>query len=106
MKKFNVTGLCVPEKHYMADISGKLAEIIRMVNEGLYFTINRPRQYGKTTMFFMLSKALEEKYIVIKTSFEGVGDDMFETEERFCREVFSVLARSVRFTDEIGRAHV
>lgn len=100
MKKFNVTGLCVPEKHYMADISGKLAEIIRMVNEGLYFTINRPRQYGKTTMFFMLSKALEEKYIVIKTSFEGVGDDMFETEERFCREVFSVLARSVRFTDE------
>lgn len=61
MKRFNVTGLCVPEKHYMADISRKLTEIVRMVNEGLYFTINRPRQYGKTTMFFMLSKALDMK---------------------------------------------
>ena len=27
MKRFNVTGICVPEKHYMVDISGKIAEI-------------------------------------------------------------------------------
>jgi hypothetical protein len=99
MKKFNVTGLCVPDKHYMADIGKKIAEIAGMVDEGLYFTINRPRQYGKTTTMLMLSKALDEKYSVIKTSFEGVGDDVFETEERFCREVFRIFARSVRFTD-------
>ncbi len=23
LKRFNVTGVCIPEQHYMADISGK-----------------------------------------------------------------------------------
>ncbi|WP_268906370.1 hypothetical protein [Clostridium hydrogenum] len=44
MKEFNVTGLCIPQKHYMVDISLKLHKIIEMVDKGTYFTINRPRQ--------------------------------------------------------------
>ena len=100
MKKFNVTGLCVPGKHYMADISKKIDEIVKMVDESFYFTINRPRQYGKTTTMHILTKVLDREYIVIDTSFEGVGDDMFETEERFCRELFYIFARSVRYTDD------
>ncbi len=99
MRKFNVTGLCVPGKHYMADISGKINEIVKMVDEGLYFTINRPRQYGKTTTMLMLSKALSNQYVVIKTSFEGVGDDLFGTEERFCSNIFYVFADSVEFNN-------
>ena len=99
-KKFNVTGLCIPEKHYMADISRKIKEIAAMVNEGLYFTINRPRQYGKTTTMLILAKALREKYVVIDTSFEGVGDDMFDSEERFCSKIFGVFADSVEFNNE------
>jgi hypothetical protein len=35
----------------------------------------------------------------VDTSFEGIGDDLFETEEKFCQEVFRIFARSVRFTD-------
>lgn len=101
MKKFNVTGLCIPEKHYMADISSKVKQIVQMVEEGLYFTINRPRQYGKTTVMLEISKALSAKYDVIKTSFEGVGDDMFKNEELFCKTVFNVFARSVRFTNKV-----
>lgn len=101
MKKFNVTGVCVPEKHYMANISGKIDEIAAMVDESLYFTINRPRQFGKTTTMLMLSKALESRYSVIRTSFEGVGDDMFDSEERFCGEIFNIFARSMRFTDSL-----
>ena len=27
MKSFNVTGLCVPDENYMADISGKISQI-------------------------------------------------------------------------------
>ena len=100
MRKFNVTGLCIPEKHYMVDISNKVNKIVSMVEEGLYFTINRPRQFGKTTMMFALSKVLSDKYLVIKTSFEGIGDDIFDTEEAFCKEVFNIFARSVRFTDK------
>lgn len=51
MKYFNVTGLCIPEKHYMVDISSKIKKILEMVDRGDYFTINRPRQFGKTTTF-------------------------------------------------------
>lgn len=99
VKKFNVTGICIPEEHYMVDISNKVRQIERMVDEGQYFTINRPRQFGKTTAMSIIAKALSERYIVIDTSFEGIGDDMFSTEEVFCKTVFDIFARSVRFTD-------
>ncbi len=98
-KRFNVTGVCVPEMHYMVDISEKINKIEEMVDYGSYFTINRPRQYGKTTALNALAKKLREKYIVIKTSFEGVSDRMFESEEFFCSEIFSVFADSVEFID-------
>jgi len=45
-KKFNITGTCIPQTHYMADTSGKIRQIVAMVEAGEYFTINRPRQYG------------------------------------------------------------
>lgn len=56
MKKFNTTGVCIPEKHYMADVSKKIKEIKRMVESGKYFTINKPRQSGKTTILYLLEK--------------------------------------------------
>ena len=49
MKRFNTTGLCVPHKHYMVDISDKLAMIKELIDMECYFTINCARQYGKTT---------------------------------------------------------
>jgi len=100
VKYFNVTGLCIPKKHYMVDISSKVNKIIEMVDRGDYFTINRPRQFGKTTTFNELVEELNKKYIVIKTSFEGIGDDIFGTEEKFCNEVFDIFASSVRFTNK------
>ncbi|MDR3013240.1 MAG: hypothetical protein LBU70_08535 [Chitinispirillales bacterium] len=44
MRRFNVTGLCVPDKRYMADTGDKIAAIMRMVEQGDYFHINRARQ--------------------------------------------------------------
>jgi len=64
-KRFNVTGVCVPNMHYIVDISNKIKEIEEMVDYGHYFTINRPRQYGKTTTLFTLAKKLKNKYTVI-----------------------------------------
>jgi hypothetical protein len=88
-KKFNVTGICRPAKHYMADISHKLGDTLDMVNEGLYFIINRPRQYGKTTMLYTIASELRRQgsYDVFNISFEGVGDMVF-TDERFFVEMF------------------
>jgi hypothetical protein len=57
-KKINITGTCYPALHYMADTSAKLKAIMAMVEAGEYFSINRPRQYGKTTMLTALAEAL------------------------------------------------
>jgi len=95
MKKFNVTGICVPTKHYMVDIGGKIAQIKKLVDNESYFTINRARQYGKTTTLYELRKRLSGEYLVIKISFEGLGDESFASAERFCpafiRQVVAAL---------------
>ena len=49
-RKFNVTGSCNQQRHYMVDISDKYDQAFRFIDEGEYFAINRPRQYGKTTL--------------------------------------------------------
>ncbi len=101
MKKlFNITGLCIKDKHYMVDITNKINQIVPMVERGDYFTINRPRQFGKTTTLNVLKEVLSKKYLVIKTSFEGVGDNLFKSEEEFCSRVFKTFAESVKFTDK------
>ena len=33
MRRFNVTGLCVPEEDYMVDISGKIEQIKKLVDD-------------------------------------------------------------------------
>ena len=44
-KKFNVTGLCIPEENYMVDISDRIDIICNdYVREGKYFTINRAKK--------------------------------------------------------------
>ena len=59
-KKFNITGLCIPQKHYMADISPKIDQIItQYIENEEYFTINRARQYGKTTILELLYQRQE-----------------------------------------------
>ena len=95
MKRFNVTGICVSRKHYMVDISGKLAEIMKMVSHGEYFTINRGRQYGKTTTLFAIRDELAKLGIVcLPISFEGVDDEMFDCPEAFCKGLLWCIDRA------------
>ncbi|MCB0599105.1 MAG: AAA-like domain-containing protein [Lewinellaceae bacterium] len=93
-KRFNDTGLCIAGKHYMADTSAKLAAIMELVEEGAYFAINRPRQYGKTTSIHELSLALNKQsgYLAIQISLEGIGDTVFENEVVFCQNFIDDLA--------------
>jgi len=93
MRVFNVTGLCAANLHYMADTGEKIAQIEKFVEAGSYFSINRGRQYGKTTTFSLLEKKLQGKYTVIRISFEGVDDSMFEAEDNFCQGLLSQLAK-------------
>ena len=40
MKVFNTTAVCIPEEHYMVDISERVKEIKKLVDAKKYFTIN------------------------------------------------------------------
>jgi len=91
MKKFNYTGTCIPEKHYMVDISKKLDEISRLIEDGEYFTINRPRQYGKTTTISLLEKRLKDKYLVIKLSFQGKDSESFSNAQKLTKLFFESI---------------
>ncbi|AJA47864.1 putative AAA-ATPase [Clostridium pasteurianum DSM 525 = ATCC 6013] len=101
-KKFNVTGTCIPEKHYMVDISEKLKDIMKLIENEEYFIINRPRQYGKTTTLFLLNKKLKKNqtYLPIKISFEGIGDSVFESEKNFSKTFLQILERNLLLNDK------
>ena len=98
MKRFNVTGLCTPAQDYMADISEKVRKIQAMVDAGEYFTINRARQYGKTTVLQALKNSLYADYIVARISFEGIGGMFFSDEPRFCAGFDELFGKSLRFS--------
>jgi hypothetical protein len=100
MKRFNTTGVCISHTDFMVDISKKIDEIESMVDRGEYFIINRPRQYGKTTVLSQLSKKLENKYLILRTSFEGIGDAIFENEEIFSSKILIIFSRALRFTNK------
>ena len=75
---FNTTAVCIPEQHYMVDINGRLKEIKALIDAGKYFTINRARQYGKTTTLRALSGYLQNDYYVIFLDFQMFDDAKFQ----------------------------
>ena len=95
MRRFNITGTCYTEDHYMVDISERLSQIEKLVEQGQYITINRGRQYGKTTTLYHLANKLSDNYVVFSISFESLPKSDFETNEKlafaFLREIKSAI---------------
>lgn len=85
VKRFNVNGVCYPDKHYMVDLDGRLRKIKTLVDNGDYFVINRARQYGKTTTLRALKAYLQPDYIVISMSFQKMSSAKFRDEYSFAR---------------------
>jgi len=88
----------VPQKHYMVDITNKLKQIKELIDAERYFTINRGRQYGKTTTLAMLRRFLADEYIVISLSFQGSGSHVFSDEESFCHMLLGMISNALRLT--------
>ncbi len=97
MKVFNTTAVCIPEKHYMVDLSEKVEKIRKLVDNGKYFTINRARQYGKTTILNALRKSLQDSYEVISLDFQGLGNASFQTEESFCNGFVKLILEEYEY---------
>ena len=95
MREFNVTGICVPHMHYMVDISEKIEKIFKLVEGTKYFTINRGRQYGKTTTIGRLRKRMPADYICASISFQDSTGKMFADEESFCQSLLSRIHRAL-----------
>ena len=90
-RSFNIYGTCRPDTDYMVDITERVEVVKKMVDLGLYFTINRPRQYGKTTLISALTRRLSNEYICARISFEGLGDESFENAKAFCETLMDKI---------------
>ena len=97
MKVFNTTAVCIPEKHYMVDLSERVKEIRKLIDAGKYFTINRARQYGKTTTLNALKRALSSDYEMVGLDFQGLGYASFQTEEEFCRGFVRLILTKLEY---------
>ena len=82
-KEFNITGVCFPKRHYMMDTRAKMATIMDMVERGQYFIINRPRQYGKTTILFLINTLLNKQdgYLPLEMNLQGVDEKWLESDK-------------------------
>ena len=80
---FNVSADCQPNLHYMVDITDRLSKIKKMIDAGQYFTINRARQYGKTTTLRALEQYLQRDYYVVSLDFQFLTHEAFRNEASF-----------------------
>ncbi len=77
----------------MVDIESRLIQIKKLVDEGAYFTMNRARQYGKTTILRGLVRFLKDEYTVVSLDFQRFSHKDFETEEAFVVAFSNVILR-------------
>lgn len=84
IRTFNTTGICNPNQHYMVDLAERLAQVHILVDAGNYFTINRARQFGKTTMLNALAEYLNHEYYVVSMDFQmQMSNAKFKNENSF-----------------------
>lgn len=98
MKKYNTTGKCIADRHYMVPIDRQVEVAAQLAKDGLYFCINRGRQYGKTTTLAFLEKYLQEKGdVVFSISFEGLPDSAFESLETLLAATVELMGQPIRW---------
>jgi len=67
----------------MVNLQERLKKVKAMVERGDYFTVNRARQYGKTTLLKALGRCLQTDYVVVSLDFQKLSHSDFETESLF-----------------------
>ena len=79
----------------MVNLEQRLAKIKKQVDAGEYFSINRARQYGKTTLLNALAEYLKQDYTVIQLDFQLLSHEDFSGEaafsSAFSREVLTAV---------------
>lgn len=101
-KAFNVTGACIPEEHYMVRLDERLREIRELVDAGKYFSVNRARQYGKTTVLMALERYLQNVYRVVLLDFQTFDAEKFRSGSAFAAAFAKSFLRALRRDKEEG----
>lgn len=83
----------------MVDITDRLEQIKKMIDAGQYFTINRARQYGKTTTLRALAKYLVQDYVVVSLDFQLMSHKDFAKEGAFVKAFSEAVLRKVSGED-------
>ncbi len=95
-KSFNIIGVCIPELHYMVNTQNRIKDIAtNYIANGCYFTINRARQFGKTTTLYLLEKYLKEQYVIIRLSFE-IADELFNSLYSFSKGLVYIIYNELK----------
>lgn len=95
-RRFNITGSCNPQRHYMVKLDDRLKRIKdSYVDDGNYFVINRGRQYGKTTTLRALEEYLKDEYIVLSLDFQQIGTEDFVDAQTFVHAFTRVLIETL-----------
>jgi hypothetical protein len=101
-KIFNITADCKPNMHYMVDLTSRLTQMKSYVDKGIYFTINRPRQYGKTTMLRTLKEQLKDGYYVVNMDLQmHMSHAKFRDENRFSVAFAKAFIRIMQKLDAV-----
>ncbi len=105
MRCFNTEAICVPEEHYSVDVSAKARQIITaLIDKHKYFTMNRPWQYGKTSMLAKLEEMLAPSYYALSVSFQDTGQAELADEGAFVSyfiDLLSEVMEDVGFPDSL-----
>ena len=84
----------------MVRIDRQVNAAARLVEDNMYFCINRGRQYGKTTTLAFLKEHLEKHgYTVFSISFEGLPDSAYESLESLLYASVSKMAFPLKWTN-------
>lgn len=70
-----------------------------MVDAGQYFTINRARQYGKTTTLHALTKYLKTEYVVVSLDFQMMSTSKFKDENSFSSAFAKMFIREMEASE-------
>ena len=103
-RQFNTAVTCDPKRHYMVDTTNKMKVFERLINNGNYFTINRARQFGKSTSLKWIYTHLNGEYLVVSLSFEDTEDSDWESPSTFyhffCRYMVKAFQSDALTKDE------
>ena len=97
-RRFNITGLCTPQRHYMVRLDERLKKIKEdLIDYGSYFVINKGRQYGKTTTLAALEEYLKNDYIVLSLDFQKIETENFADAATFVRAFAKKMSSAFRY---------